>query len=119
MADLKDFQGRIFAGLLIIFLGIVFLLGSLGRLDVGDFFSLYWPLFLIFVGLWHIIGNQFQQKALGFIFIFVGVFFLLVNLGILGKNIWRYFFPLLIGNREGTLAWHNVSDFTFITGELG
>ncbi len=96
MADLRDFQGRIFAGLLIIFLGIIFLLGSLGRLDVGDFFSDYWPLFLIFVGLWHIIGNQFQQNAFGLILILVGVFFLLVNLDILGQNVWRYFFPILI-----------------------
>jgi len=96
MADLRDFQGRIFAGLLIIFLGIIFLLGSLGRMDVGDFFSDYWPLFLIFVGLWHIIGNQFRQNALGLILIFVGVFFLLVNLDILGENVWKFFFPILI-----------------------
>lgn len=96
MADIKDFQGRIFAGLLIIFLGIIFLLGSMGRLDVGDFFSDYWPLLLIFVGIWHIIGNQFRQNAFGFILIFVGLFFLLVNLDILSKNIWKFFFPILI-----------------------
>jgi predicted membrane protein len=96
MADLRDFQGRIFAGLLIIFLGIIFLLGSLGRLDVGDFFSDYWPLFLIFVGLWHIVGNQSGQNVFGFILILVGLFFLLVNLDILGKNVWKYFLPILL-----------------------
>ncbi len=96
MADIKDFQGRIFAGLLIVFLGIIFLLGSMDRLDVGDFFSDYWPLFLIFVGLWHILGTQLRQSSFGLLLVAVGVFFLLVNLDILGKNIWKFFFPILI-----------------------
>ena len=96
MSELRDYQGRIFAGLLIIFLGVIFLLGSLDRLDVGGFFSDYWPLFLIFVGLWHLINANFRQNTFGILLIVIGGFSLLVNLGILGINIWKIFFPLLI-----------------------
>ena len=42
-------NNRIFVGILIIAFGLIFLLGSLDKIDVGDVFSRYWPMILIFV----------------------------------------------------------------------
>jgi hypothetical protein len=57
MNGIRDYQGRIFGGLLIILIGVLFLLGNLGKLDFWDIFSTFWPLILIFIGLWHLIGH--------------------------------------------------------------
>lgn len=96
MNGFKDYQGRIFTGLLIIAVGIIFLLSSLDKLDVGDVFSTYWPLILIFMGLWNLLANNFRNAGFGIILILVGTFFMLLKWDILGANIWRYFWPLLI-----------------------
>ncbi len=92
----RDYQGRIFSGLLIILIGVLFLLGNLGKLDVGEVFSTYWPLILIFIGLWHLIAHGFRGTGFGAILILIGGFFMLVNLDIITGRIWLYFWPLLI-----------------------
>jgi len=96
MNKIRDYQGRIFSGLLIILIGVLFLLGNLGRLDVGEVFSTYWPLILIFIGLWHLIAHGFRSTGFGAILILIGGFFMLVNLDIIRGKIWIYFWPLLI-----------------------
>lgn len=96
MDRIRDYQGRIFSGLLIILIGVLFLLGNLGKLDIGEVFSTYWPLILIFIGLWHLIGHEFRSAGLGVILILIGGFFMLVNLDIIRGRIWLYFWPLLI-----------------------
>jgi predicted membrane protein len=92
----RDYQGRIFAGILIIVIGVIFLLGSLDKVDVGDLISEYWPLILIAVGLWHILAHNFRQVGTGLILITIGSVFMLINLGILGTNFWSVFWPVLI-----------------------
>ena len=96
MNRIRDYQGRIFSGLLIILIGVLFLLGNLGRLDIGDVFSTYWPLILIFIGLWHLIAHEFRSAGFGAILILIGGFFMLVNLDVIRGRVWLYFWPLLI-----------------------
>jgi predicted membrane protein len=96
MDRIRDYQGRIFSGLLIILIGVLFLLGNLGKLDIGEVFSTYWPLILVFVGLWHLIAHEFRSAGFGVIFILIGGFFMLVNLDLIRGRIWLYFWPLLI-----------------------
>ncbi|MFC2157343.1 LiaI-LiaF-like domain-containing protein [Acidobacteriota bacterium] len=93
---MKDNVGRVFFGLLVIAVGLVFLLGNMDKLDVGDVFSTYWPMFLIFFGLAHLISNNFRNSGPGLILLAIGGFFQLSNWGILGDNIWMIFWPLLI-----------------------
>jgi predicted membrane protein len=96
MNRIRDYQGRMFAGLLIILVGVLFLLGNLGRLDIGDVFSTFWPLIIIFVGIWHLIAHEFRSAGFGAILILIGGFFMLVNLDIIRGRVWLYFWPLLI-----------------------
>ncbi len=96
MNRIRDYQGRIFSGLLIILIGVLFLLGNLGRLDIGEVFSTYWPLILVFIGLWHLIAHEFRSAGFGVILLLIGGFFMLVNLDIIRGRIWLYFWPLLI-----------------------
>jgi predicted membrane protein len=96
MGNIRDYQGRIFAGILLICIGVIFLLSNTGRMDFGDFLSTYWPLILIFIGLWHLFSRSFQNAGLGILLIAIGAFFLLVKFGLLGGRTWAYFWPLLI-----------------------
>jgi predicted membrane protein len=96
MHGIRDYQGRIFSGLLIILIGVLFLLGNLGKLDIGEVFSTYWPLILVFIGLWHLIAYEFRRTGLAVILILIGVFFMLVNLDLIRGRVWIYFWPLLI-----------------------
>lgn len=92
----RDYQGRIFAGILIIVIGTLFLLGNLGKIDVGDLLSEYWPLILIVIGLWHILVHNFRQLGTGIILIAIGGAFMLIKWGILGIDFWKFFWPALI-----------------------
>ena len=96
MASIKIDQSRFFSGLLIILIGLLFLLGALGKVDVGYVFSTYWPLILVFIGLWHLIAHSFRDTGFGVILIVIGGFFMLVNWDIIGGSVWHYFWPLLI-----------------------
>jgi len=96
MSHFRNYQGRIFSGLLIIAIGVIFLLANIGRLDFGDFISTYWPLILIFIGLWHLLSSGFRNAGFALILIAVGIFFQLNNWDVIGGNVWTYFWPLLI-----------------------
>ncbi len=92
----RDYLGRIFAGLFIVLIGVLFLFANLGRLDIGYVFSTFWPLILIFIGLWHLVTQEFRRAGFGLVLIAVGAFFLLDSLGVIRGGVWRYFWPLLI-----------------------
>ncbi len=46
----KSKRGELFWGFLLISLGVIFLLDKLDVMDVGDFFSTFWPVVLIVIG---------------------------------------------------------------------
>jgi hypothetical protein len=96
MASLRNSSGRIFFGLLLILLGVLFLLDQMGRLDFGWIISQYWPLILVFAGIWHIVSNNFRNIGGGLLLIVIGGFFQLAKLDILGKSAWHYIWPALI-----------------------
>ena len=89
-------NNRIFVGILIIAFGLIFLLGSLDKIDVGDVFSRYWPMILIFVGCSTIIGSNFRKIGGGLILIIIGGIFMLNNLDFLEFSVWKVIWPVLI-----------------------
>jgi predicted membrane protein len=96
MSPVRNYQGRIFSGLLIIAIGVIFLLANTGRLDFGDFISSYWPMILIFIGLWHLFSSGFRNAGFALILIAVGISFQLQIWDVIGGRVWTYFWPLLI-----------------------
>jgi hypothetical protein len=96
MASHRNASGRIFWGLLLILLGVFFLLDQMGQLDFGYIISRYWPLILVFAGLWHLVSNGFRNPGGGLLLIAVGTVLMLGKLEILGKSMWHYVWPFLI-----------------------
>ena len=96
MSQLRNYQGRIFAGLVIIAVGVIFLLANMDRLDFGDFISTYWPMILILIGISHLLTSGFRNAGVGLFLIAIGAFFQLNNWDVLGGRVWTYFWPLLI-----------------------
>jgi predicted membrane protein len=96
MSVSKGSQERIFWGLVLIGIGVLFLLDQMGKLDFGYLFSRYWPVIFILVGVSIIIGNNFRNVGSGVFFILFGAFFLLMRIRIFNHTAWHYFWPLLI-----------------------
>jgi predicted membrane protein len=96
MNTFRHSSGRIFWGLVLILLGVVFLLDQMGRVDFGDLVSRWWPLILVAAGLWQLISSNFQELAGGLFLIALGALFQLAKLEILGRNLWHYIWPALI-----------------------
>jgi len=95
MATVRIDKGGLFSGLLIILVGLLFLFGVLGEEGIGDMFSTYWPLFLIFIGLWILITHEFRN-FFGLLLAAIGCIFLLIKLEVLGHRIWYFLWPVLI-----------------------
>jgi predicted membrane protein len=91
-----NIQGRIFSGLVIIAIGVIFLLANMDKLDFGDFISTYWPMILILIGVSHLLTTGFRNAGVALFLIAIGAFFQLSNWGLLGARVWTYFWPLLI-----------------------
>jgi predicted membrane protein len=96
MTASRNVSGRIFWGLILIIIGILFLLDRMGQIDFGSLFSKYWPLLLILAGLWHLLANNFRNPAGGVFLIIIGGVFMLAKLEILGRSAWHYAWPLLL-----------------------
>jgi predicted membrane protein len=96
MVASRSNHGRIFWGLILIVVGILFLLDQMGQLDIGYIFSRYWPAIFILIGLSMIIANDFKATGAGVFFILFGAFFLLMDMRIFDHRVWHYFWPLLI-----------------------
>jgi predicted membrane protein len=95
MASSNRTQNRIFWGVVLIGLGVLFLLDQLGQLDARDLISRYWPVIFIIIGVSILIGNNFKNAGGGVFFILFGAFFLLVRLRIFHYSLWHYW-PVLI-----------------------
>ena len=92
----KSYQGRIFWGLLLIVLGVLFLLDQMGEFDFGYMIARWWPAIFILIGISILVGNNFRDAGAGLFFIAFGAFFLLMRLRILDRSLWHYFWPVLI-----------------------
>jgi predicted membrane protein len=89
-------QGRIFWGLLLIVLGVLFLFDQMGKLDFGDLVGRYWPVVFILIGVSILLSNNFQNVGSGIFFILFGAFFLLIRMRIFDHSVWHYVWPLAI-----------------------
>jgi predicted membrane protein len=89
-------QGRIFWGLLLIVLGVLFLLDQMHRLDFGDLVGRYWPVVFILIGISILLSNNFKNVGSGIFFILFGAFFLLVRMRIFDQTVWHFVWPLAI-----------------------
>lgn len=65
---------RVVIGILIIVTGIFFMLDVLEILDAGIIFHDYWPIILILFGLFGVFDSK-SSTFVGFILIFIGVYF--------------------------------------------
>ncbi|OGD22495.1 MAG: hypothetical protein A2Y70_01845 [Candidatus Aminicenantes bacterium RBG_13_64_14] len=87
---------RFIWGLIIIAVGVIFLLGNMGKVSTHNIFSTYWPVILIVIGLWQLISSGYRDIFPGLLLIALGVIFLLQRLGRLPHNVWVYVWPTVI-----------------------
>ena len=89
-------QGRIFWGLLLIVLGVLFLFDQMGKLDFGDLVGRFWPVVFILIGVSILLSNNFKNAGSGVFFILFGTFFLLLRMRIFDRALWHYLWPVAI-----------------------
>jgi len=89
-------QGRIFWGILLIVMGVLFLLHQMDRLDFGDLVGRYWPVIFILIGISILLSNNFKNAGSGIFFILFGTFFLLLRLRVFDRALWHYIWPVAI-----------------------
>src|SRR4030042_6528826 len=103
-------QSRIFWGLLLIVLGVLFLLDQMHSLDFGDLVGRYWPVVFILIGISILLSNNFKNVGSGLFFILFGAFFLLVRMRFFDRTVLHFVWPLaIIGVGLWILlrpAWH-------------
>ena len=86
--DSKRGSGRIIAGLIVIALGGLFLLDSLDFLDFGEIIGWVASIALIAFGIGILITKRFRQVFFPIVLIVVGLFLLLGNLGVDSYRFW-------------------------------
>ena len=99
---LSRINGRLVAGALLIFFGILFTLDNMGVLDAGDVLT-YWPVILIAVGFLKIVQQPREgHRKVGWVLLAIGVF---LQLQILGLTHMRSAWPFILVVIGGFLVW--------------
>ena len=80
MTDPVGSRSRLWAGLILIALGVLFLLDRLLIVDFGNFVGMWWPMILIGVGLWHLAVRR-RRWGGPLLLIALGIFFQVERLG--------------------------------------
>ncbi|MDP2915398.1 MAG: DUF5668 domain-containing protein [Candidatus Aminicenantes bacterium] len=93
MSEHRNYQSRIFWGLILIIVGALFLADRMGGFDFGTMIGTYWPVIFIILGLSILIGSGFRRAGTGVFFIVFGAFFLLSEFDILDREVWQYIWP--------------------------
>lgn len=83
-----------FIGLIIIFVGVLLLLEVIVPGFSVDF-SLIWPFVLIFIAINGFIKNR-KINCFSVIVLFIGIWFLVLNLGYIGETLKNAFWPIII-----------------------
>ena len=85
--------GRIFFGVVVIALGVLFLLNSVGVANLDRLLE-WWPSLIILYGAWRLIANRFRSLFWPALLIAIGAF---LQLGQLGLDInWGMFWPVAV-----------------------
>jgi lia operon protein LiaF len=104
-SQLNNIFNKLIFGLGMIAIGVLYLLDQLNILtfDLGDMLSTYWPVFIIFFGLKGLFARNKHSGGGSFIWsffvIFLGVYFLLNNLGVEAfnyDNMYKFIVPMLL-----------------------
>jgi hypothetical protein len=124
MAGRGATTGRIVAGGILVLIGGVFLLGMLTDVDVWGFLATFWPVFLIGFGAWATWSSK-GRNLIGIIVLFLGLGFLLDNVGAVDGwwkwgwaallviiGLWLVFFRPFKGRDKGT----ETSDWVDVLG---
>jgi predicted membrane protein len=98
---------HIATGLIFVAIGVIFLLGNLGYLDVRAFFP-YWPLIVIVFGVVRIVENRddYSQTS-GMFWVAIGLLFLLASLGIFRIAV-RDLWPVLLIGVGVLMLWRAI-----------
>jgi Cell wall-active antibiotics response 4TMS YvqF/Domain of unknown function (DUF5668) len=89
-------SGGIIWGLLLIGGGLLFLLRNLGIVYV-DNIGQYWPVIFLIIGVPKLLSPRGGHEVFsGLLFTGMGTVFLLRNLGILGRDVWGYVWPIAL-----------------------
>ena len=91
----RNSLNQIFWGLVIILIGVLFLIQTMGLVTNFDFWK-YLPALIILLGIYQLIANQFRAWVGPVIFILLGSFLLLASLGVIS---WSLF---------GNLIWPSI-----------
>jgi lia operon protein LiaF len=93
---------KLIFGLGMIAIGVLYLLNQLNltQFDLGYLFSTYWPVFIIYFGLRGLfVPNRGGSVIWSFFVIFLGIYFLLNNLGVDAfsyDNMYKFIVPVLL-----------------------
>jgi hypothetical protein len=104
-------------GLVMVLVGVLFLLDNLGWFGIGRIWRDYWPVILMVIGGGRLVDSERPHGRVwgGFLFL-LGSVFLLSNLGILARDVWRYIWPfalifwgisMLFGRRYWRNRWQD------------
>lgn len=95
---------HLFSGILFVMIGLVFLLGNLGFVDVDKILR-FWPVILIALGVFRLVesGDHFGESS-GIFWIVVGSLFLLGSLGIL-RVAMRDLWPVVMIGIGALMLW--------------
>jgi predicted membrane protein len=97
-------NGKTIAGIILIAIGILFGLQSLGWIDGFQLWE-FWPLILMFVGISHLVRpRQPGHRAWGALEIAFGSFFLLRTLGVFWISFWKVW-PFFLVAAGAHLIW--------------
>lgn len=99
--------GRLVFGLIVIFLGFIFLLDNLNVIYAEDYLS-YWPVFLILFSLVKLTQSKRSGgKFWGLVLTAVGGIILLDNLYVIHFHFWE-FWPLILIFIGGSMIWRTM-----------
>src|SRR5215467_3525573 len=94
---------HIAAGLILMGIGVIFLLGNMGYLDAHKVFS-FWPVILIVFGLVRIVESRHHGRTAGVFWVVVGLLFLLGSFGIIRMTL-QQAWPILLIGAGAVMLW--------------
>src|SRR5262245_19257353 len=94
------------AGLILMGIGVIFLLGNMGYLDVREVFK-FWPVILIILGAVKIVESRDHVHTPGIFFVVIGLLFLLGSFGII-RMTFHELWPILLIGMGALMLWRAV-----------
>lgn len=92
-----DRGGGVFLGLVLLALGIILLLGNLGVFQFRPNLAEWWPVFLILIGIKHLVFWRGRSAVIGAAFwIGTGALFLSSTLGYLNISVLNLMWPVML-----------------------